>query len=219
VRRVRPASSEALAATPTKREAVRVPFGSLVERGMLPAGSVLTDRMRRVQATVVADRLLTAFTNAIVEWPNHACAGWNVSRCDFQDNYQRLLIQSGPGTVAHCLFARQGCGIEINSDFPYVEGGVARDIAIIGNTFVDVNPQPGGVAISTHAYTYGGGVPPFANIFITANVFVRPGSSAIRLVGFSGGVIASNRFEQVSPPPIELLGCSDIREEDNRPAR
>ena len=55
VRRVRPASSEALAATPTKRDAVRVPFGSLVERGMLPAGSVLTDRMRRVKATVVAD--------------------------------------------------------------------------------------------------------------------------------------------------------------------
>ena len=58
VRRVRPASSEALAATPTKRDAVRVPFGSLVERGMLPPGSVLTDRMRRVQATVVADGTL-----------------------------------------------------------------------------------------------------------------------------------------------------------------
>ena len=58
VRRVRPAPSDALAATPTKREAVRVPFGSLVERGMLPAGSVLTDRMRRVQATVVADGTL-----------------------------------------------------------------------------------------------------------------------------------------------------------------
>ena len=62
VRRVRPASSEALAATPTKREAVRVPFGSLVERGMLPAGSVLTDRMRRVQATVVADGTLRCGT-------------------------------------------------------------------------------------------------------------------------------------------------------------
>ena len=182
-----------------------------------PLGEALV--ARREDNSVVADRLLAAYTNAIVEWPNHACAGWSVSRCDFQDNYQRLLIQSGPGTVAHCLFARQGCGIEINSDFPYAEGGVARDIAIVGNTFVDVNPQPGGAAISTHAYTYGGGVPPFANVFIADNAFVRPGSAAIRLVGFSGGVIASNRFEQVSSPPIELLGCSDIREADNRTAR
>ena len=58
VRRVRPAASEALAATPTKREAVRVPFGSLVERGIVPAGTVLTDRLRRVHAVVVADGTL-----------------------------------------------------------------------------------------------------------------------------------------------------------------
>ncbi len=58
VRRVRPAPDEALAATPTKRDAVRVPFGSLVERGLLPAGTKLTDRLRRVQAVVVADGTL-----------------------------------------------------------------------------------------------------------------------------------------------------------------
>ena len=58
MRRVRPASAEALTATATKREAVRVPFGSLVERGLVPAGTVLTDRMRRVQAVVVADGTL-----------------------------------------------------------------------------------------------------------------------------------------------------------------
>jgi modification methylase len=55
VRRVRPMAPDAVTTTPTKREAVRVPFGSLVERGLLPAGSVLTDRTRRVTATVIAD--------------------------------------------------------------------------------------------------------------------------------------------------------------------
>ena len=156
------------------------------------------------------------FTNAIVEWPDHACAGWRVLRCDFQDNYQRLLIQSGPGTVSDCLFARQGHGIEINSDFPYVEGGVARDITITDNTFVDVNPQPGGAAISMHTHTYDGGAPPFSNIVITGNTFIRPGSAAIRLDSFHGGVIAGNRFEQTARPPIELKRCSGIREENNR---
>jgi len=165
---------------------------------------------------VVADRPVAGFTNAIAEWPDHSCAGWKVLRCDFQDNYQRLLIQSGPGTVSDCLFARQGQGIEINSDFPFVEGGVARDITITGNTFVDVSPQPGGAAVSMHAHTYDGAAPPFSNIVITGNTFIRPGSAAIRLDSFNGGVIAENRFEQTAKPPIELKRCSGIREENNQ---
>jgi len=32
-----------------------VPFGTIVERGLLAPGTVLTDRLRRVQAVVVAD--------------------------------------------------------------------------------------------------------------------------------------------------------------------
>lgn len=165
---------------------------------------------------VVVDRPVAGFTNAIVEWPEYSCAGWQVMRCDFQDNYQRLLIQCGPGTVGNCRFARQGQGIEINSDFPYVEGGVAHDIRIVDNTFVDVNPQPGGAAISMHTHTYDGGAPPFTNITITGNTFIRPGSAAIRLDSFTGGTIAGNRFEQTASPPAELKRCCGIREEDNK---
>jgi hypothetical protein len=166
--------------------------------------------------TVAADRVLTGFTGGIVEWPEHSCSDWRVLHCDFQDNYQRLLIQTGPGTVSDCLFARQGQGIEINSDFPFVEGGVAHDIKISGNTFLDVNPQPGGAAIAMHTHTYDGGAPPFANIVITGNTFIRPGSVAIRLDSFHGGIIAGNRFEQTAKPFIELKRCSGIREENNQ---
>ena len=60
LRAVRPTGQTGIATTPTKREAVRVPFGSLVERGLLPAGSLLTDRTRRVTATVVADGTIRA---------------------------------------------------------------------------------------------------------------------------------------------------------------
>ncbi len=165
---------------------------------------------------VFANRPVETFTNAVIEWPDHECAGWQVQRCDFRDNYQRLLIQSGPGTVSNCVFTRQGNGIEINSDFPYVEGGVARDLTITGNIFVDVNPRPHGASISMHARTYNGGAPPFSNIVITGNTFVRPGSAAIRLESFSGGVIAGNRFERAAAPAIELKHCSGIREDGNR---
>ena len=60
VRRVRPAPPDAAAASPTKRDAVRVPFGSLVERGLVPAGTVLMDKQKRVRAVVAADGSLTA---------------------------------------------------------------------------------------------------------------------------------------------------------------
>ena len=53
--KVEVASETAIGVTPSKREVPRVPFGSIVERGLLPEGSVLVDRTRAVQAVVVAD--------------------------------------------------------------------------------------------------------------------------------------------------------------------
>ena len=54
VRRVRPASAGGMSMTPTRRDAVRVPFGTLVERGLIAPGTILTDKNRRIAATVAA---------------------------------------------------------------------------------------------------------------------------------------------------------------------
>ncbi len=62
VRRVRPAPLDSAHSTPTKRDAPRLGFGVLVERGMVPPGSVLTDRAGRVAATVAADGSLVSGT-------------------------------------------------------------------------------------------------------------------------------------------------------------
>jgi len=62
VRRERPASLAGMATTPTKREAVRIPFGNLVERGLIAPGTALFDKARRVTATVTADGTLVAGT-------------------------------------------------------------------------------------------------------------------------------------------------------------
>jgi modification methylase len=51
--------AEAMAA-PTKREAVRVPFGSLVEQGIIEPGTWLFDRQRRVSAMVGPDGTISA---------------------------------------------------------------------------------------------------------------------------------------------------------------
>ncbi len=83
VRRVRPVSDDGVATSPTKREAVRIPFGSFVENGALPAGTALFDRMRRVQAVVVADGSIRAGVHqgsihkvgaAVTNAPS--CNGW-----------------------------------------------------------------------------------------------------------------------------------------------
>ncbi|MBU2653957.1 site-specific DNA-methyltransferase [Acidomonas methanolica] len=50
-----PLAEEQLAVTPARRETPRIPFGSFVERGVLPAGTELFDRARRVCATVAPD--------------------------------------------------------------------------------------------------------------------------------------------------------------------
>ena len=180
-------------------------------------------------ATVTLDKSANSFTNAIVEWPDHECAGWTVQNCHWHDNYQRFLIQSGPGTVRHCAFERQGSAIELNSVMPYVEGGVPRGITIAGNVFTDVNPMPHGAAITVHAHTFDRkGAPQFGGIAITANTFIRPGESAVALRGVTGGVISSNRIERpieftaLARPDeprrrqaIALSRCADIRVETN----
>ncbi len=58
--REKPASVAGMAASPTRREAVRVPFGSLVERGFIAPGAALFDKQRRVTATVTADGTLVS---------------------------------------------------------------------------------------------------------------------------------------------------------------
>jgi modification methylase len=60
VRGTQPAPHEGLVSTPSRRETPRVPFGSVVERGLINAGTLLTDRMRRVRATVAADGNIVA---------------------------------------------------------------------------------------------------------------------------------------------------------------
>ena len=62
VRSTRPAPLEGQVTTPSRRDTPRVPFGSLVERGLITAGTMLYDRTRRVSATVTADGSLTSGT-------------------------------------------------------------------------------------------------------------------------------------------------------------
>ena len=55
-------SAAGASTTKSRRDAKKIPFGSLVESGVLIPGTVLTDKHRRVSATVAADGSLVAGT-------------------------------------------------------------------------------------------------------------------------------------------------------------
>ena len=60
LRRTRRGSDDGIAMTPTERDAPRIPFGNLVEQGVVPPGTRLFDRQRRVTAVVGADGTIAA---------------------------------------------------------------------------------------------------------------------------------------------------------------
>jgi modification methylase len=60
VMRERRAPLAGITTTPSKRDAPRIPFGTLVEQGLVPPGTLLRDKHRRVEATVAADGTLVA---------------------------------------------------------------------------------------------------------------------------------------------------------------
>ena len=152
--------------------------------------------------TFTLNRPADTFTNAIVEWPDHQCAGWEIRNCRWQDNYQRLMIQSGPGTLRNCVIERTGNAVELNSVMPYVEGSVPRDIAITDNVFRQVAPGLGGTAIRSHARTFSPAcAPTFTGIRIAGNTFDRPVAEAVRLPPGTDLSLDRNRTRERDPAP------------------
>jgi hypothetical protein len=142
------------------------------------------------------DRDVTPFAAAQASWPEHECAGWVVQNCHWEDNFQRLLVMSGPGTVRGCTFTRMGSNISLNTGMGLV-GGIPSDITIADNTFIDVNPRPRGSAIDARAHNAQGqdGIPAIERLVITGNTFVRSGGPALSLIGIKDGRIENNRIE------------------------
>ncbi len=98
IREIEPLTDEAVMATPTRREQPRIPFGNLVERGLVAAGEALTDRHRRWTATVLADGTLSCGTArgsihavgaAVQEAPS--CNGWTFWHLVQRDGSLKLL--------------------------------------------------------------------------------------------------------------------------------
>nr|WP_272872828.1 site-specific DNA-methyltransferase [Neoroseomonas alkaliterrae] len=93
-----PAPEEAAAALPSRKEQPRIPFGTLVEHGLVPAGAKLYDRQRRFEAVVGADGTLRCglatgsihkVGAAVQEAPS--CNGWLFWHIEGRDGRLRVL--------------------------------------------------------------------------------------------------------------------------------
>jgi hypothetical protein len=144
---------------------------------------------------VTLDRDALPFADTQVEWLDHECAGWLVQNCRWEDNFQRLLLMSGPGMVRGCTFIRMGSQISLNTGMGLV-GGIPSDITVEDNTFVDVSPRPHSAVIEARAHNALGkdGVPPIERLVIRGNNFVRSGGPAIRLIGVRSSRIEDNKI-------------------------
>ncbi|MBB5692014.1 site-specific DNA-methyltransferase [Muricoccus pecuniae] len=95
---VEPLPESIALALPAKREQPRIPFGALVERGLVPPGTKLWDRHRRWQAEVGADATLRCgrvagsihqVGAAVQEAPS--CNGWTFWHIERRDGTLRVI--------------------------------------------------------------------------------------------------------------------------------
>jgi hypothetical protein len=150
------------------------------------------------------DQDATSFAEGQAEWLDHECASWVVQNCRWEDNFQRLLIMSGPGLVRGCTFTRMGSNISLNTGMGLV-GGIPSDITLTDNTFIDVSSRPHNAAIDAHAHNAQGGfgIPPIERLIITGNTFTRSGGPAMNLIGLQDSRIENNVIN--SPVRATLL--------------
>jgi hypothetical protein len=161
------------------------------------------------------DQDAAPFAEAQAEWLDHECAGWVVQNCRWEDNFQRLLIMSGPGLVRGCTFTRMGSNISLNTGMGLV-GGIPSDITIADNTFIDVNPRPHGATIEARAHNAQGkdGIPPIERLIITGNTFTRSGGPAMNLIGLKESRIENNRIDS----PVRATVIARPNDEADRQA-
>ncbi len=104
---VEPLGEGAALALPSRREQPRIPFGTLVERGLVPPGSFLTDRNRRWRAEVGVDGTLRCGGAAgsihkvgaeLQAAPS--CNGWTFWHIEMRDGRLRLIDELRQEVVA-----------------------------------------------------------------------------------------------------------------------
>ena len=150
-------------------------------------------------------------TALTVRWPNSECAGWTIKNCTFEGTYQRILIQSGPGTFENNRILDMGSNLALDTNTADYEGGVLRDIVIKNNVFIDSGMHPACPTIKLSFNTNWAGQQSASNITIEDNVFIGSGTSVLNAVNAKNIKISGNisvdplRYTAIANPVLAYI--------------
>jgi hypothetical protein len=120
------------------------------------------------------------------------CAGWIVRNCVFESNYQRILIQSGPGLFENNIVNSMGSGLHLYGNFYSYEGGFLNNITIQNNVFLNSSLSPNSPPIILEFTNMTTQTQWPTDISILDNLFVNAGGEAIRLKNAKNVLIEGN---------------------------
>lgn len=120
------------------------------------------------------------------------CAGWVVRNCVFESNYQRILLQSGPGLFENNIVNSMGSGLHLYGNFYSYEGGFLNNITIQNNVFLNSSLSPNTAPITLEFSNMTTQTQWPTGINIIDNLFVNAGAEAIRLKNAKNILIEGN---------------------------
>lgn len=118
------------------------------------------------------------YKNCTIRWPSLECDGWTIKNCNFTNNYQRILVQSGSGTFENNKVYNMGANLALGSIFhvPSIyEGGILGTITVKNNVFVNSSNSPRTALVGIdQSYNFKGKMLA-VNIEVEDNLFINCG--------------------------------------------
>ncbi|MHB1453005.1 MAG: glycoside hydrolase family protein [Saccharofermentanales bacterium] len=144
-------------------------------------------------------------------YPSAECADWTIRNTTFDNNYQRILIQSGPGVFENNIIKNMGSELSLVSNFASYEGGFIHNIRIRNNVFLNSATHPKGTVIHIDFTTRSSQTQWIHDISIENNVIEGSGGQAItvtnaRDITIKGNIIINPlRYTAVSSPSMGMV--------------
>ena len=162
-----------------------------------------------VTFTTIPDNIVIISNSTIwARYTTAECANWVIKNTSFENNYQRILIQSGPGLFENNIVSFMGSGLTLVGNFASYEGGFIHDIAIKDNIFLGSSLYPNGNAIQilfTNKIYQNQWI---TDIKIRNNAFIGTGGEVIKIqnaknITLDGNIIVNPlRYTALSTPTM-----------------
>lgn len=146
-------------------------------------------------STTPASNILVSNATVHAYYPNTCSAGWAIRDSYFDNTYQRLLFQTGPGELSNCIVRGLGEGVCAAAAFSTNgEGGFARNITVANNAFFNAGLGSDVPCIRTSMFPGSNNVQRVSGLVVRDNVVLGTGGTAVRLSLANDAVVERNVF-------------------------